>query len=367
VGVKTAPLPEGPIDRCKADVSLLAHIIVSKFCDHMPLHRQSRIFGRYGMPLPESTMGDWTRDVANTLEPLAMLLRDTLLAGDYINADDTPVLFVSDKKAKKNKGARKGHMWAYICRINDPPDETGRSKENKLVFFEFTENWSEEHPLRVLKNFKGRLQSDAYIGFKKLPQVLKDIIHLGCFAHCRRKFFEAAKIGVKEAEYFVMLINILYRIEHRIADLMERGFSEEYLTELRKKRANRVMDRFFEKVKATTLLPKTPLGKALTYARNQEKALRGYVEDLRFRPDNNVVENILRGGPCLGRKNFVTLGSEAGGKTAAILYTLICTCKANGIDPYEYLKDVLARINSHPYSKLHELLPHNWERLRKQK
>jgi transposase len=380
VGVKTAPLPEGPIDRCKADVSLLAHIIVSKFCDHQPLYRQRGILARHGMPLPESTMGDWTRNVANALEPLARLAKETVLASDYINADDTYILFVNrkkagkgKKKAKKNKGARKGHMWAYLCHINDPPDEGGKSRKNKLVFFEFTEDWKEEHPLRVLKDFKGNLQSDAYVGFKKVcdkkdeitGKKLDDIIGLGCWSHARRKYFLASEIGVKEAEYFVMLINILYRIEHRIADLEERGCSEEYLSYLRKKRANRVMDRFFEKVKTTTLLPQTPLGKALTYSRNQEQELRRYVEELRFRPDNNVVEQVLR-TIGLGRKNYVFLGSECGGKTAAILYTLICSSKANGIDPYEYLKDILARINSHPHSKLHELLPHNWERLRKQ-
>ena len=381
VGVRTAPLPDGPINRCKADVSLLAHIIVSKFCDHLPLHRQRGMFARHGVELPESTMNDWTRDVANTLEPLAILNRKLILSSDYINADDTPILFVSKKekapkgKKKKNgKGAKKGHMWAYLCRINSPPDKAGKSKEYKLVFFEFTENWNEEHPLRVLKNFKGHLQSDAYAGFKKAcdqrdeitGEKLDNIIGLGCWSHVRRKFFEAAEIGVKEAEYFVLLINIIYRIEHRIDALKEQDAPEEYLMYLRKKRANRVMKRFFEKVKAATLLPKTPLGKALTYTRNQEQELRRYVNDLRFRPDNNAAENILR-GPVLGKKNYMFLGSESGGKTAAILYTLIFSCKANGINPYEYLKDVLARINSHPYSKLHELLPHNWECLRQQK
>jgi transposase len=140
VGVKTAPLPDGPIDRCKADVSLLAHIIISKFCDHLPLHRQHGMFARHGIELPESTMGDWTRNIANTLEPLYNFHRNTILASDYVNADDTPVLFVSKKgkskrkgkkKGQKAAGAVKGHIWAYLCRINAPPDETGKSKEYK--------------------------------------------------------------------------------------------------------------------------------------------------------------------------------------------------------------------------------------------
>ena len=366
VGVKTAPLPEGPIERCKVDVSLLTHIIISKYCDHLPLHRQAEIFQRSGIYLPKSSMCDWTKSASEVLEPLYNLYRDTVLASDYINSDDTPILF----RNNAGKGSPKGHMWVYLCRIKSPVDEEMNSppekpKENKLMFFDFTQNWDDEHPLRVLKDFKGRLQTDAYPGFKKAFK-LKDIIGMACLAHCRRKFFMAAKIRVKEAEYFLMLINILYRIEHRIAALKEKGISENYLLTLRQKRANRVMNRFFARVKETTLLPKTPLGKALTYARNQEQELRRYVDELRFAPDNNVSENALR-PLCIGRKNYMMMGSECGGKTAAILYSLIGSCRANGINSYEYLKDVLTRINTLPYSRLPELLPHNWEKLQKQK
>jgi hypothetical protein len=256
-------------------------------------------------------------------------------------------------------------MWAYLGRIKAPPDESGSCREYKSVFFEFTENWEHEHPLRVLKNYKGHLQSDAYAGFKKACAQFEDITGLGCWSHARRRYFEAAKIGVKEAEYYLMLINILYRIEHRIEELKAKGFSDKYLLQLRKKRANRIMDRFFAKVKAATLLPKSALGKAFTYSRNQEQELRNYVNELRFSPDNNAAENILR-GICLGKKNYMFLGSECAGKTAAIIYSLLCTCKANKINPYEYLNDILSRINSHPHSKLHELLPHNWDSMQKQ-
>jgi transposase len=360
-GIKTAPVPEEPIDRCKADVSLLTQIIVSKYCDHLPLHRQVQMFQRHGIELPKSTMCDWVRDCAEVFKPLYNHLRDTVLASDYINADDTPMVF---KARKNNKGSSRGHMWAYLCRVKKPPGEnTNSPPENKLMFFDFSEDWSEDHPFRVLKNFKGHLQTDAYPGFKNIPGKLKDIIAIGCWAHARRKFYQAAKIGVREAEPFVTLINILYRIEHRIADMKENGASDEYLLGLRKKRANRVMDRFFEKVKTTTFLPKSPLGKALTYAINQERELRRYVVELRFTPDNNFAEGNLR-PLCIGKKNFVMLGSECGGRTAAVLYTLIGTCRANGINPHEYIVDILARINTHPYSKLSELLPHNWESLR---
>ena len=370
VGVKTAPVPDGPIDRCKADVSLLAQIIISKYCDHLPLHRQVQMFRRHGIELPKSSMCDWVHDSTRVLEPLYNLNRNAVLSSDYANADDTPIVFTA---RENGGGSKKGHMWAYVCRLKKPPGKDMNNSppdspapEIKLMFFDFSPDWSEEHPLRTLRNFKGHLQTDAYAGFKNISTKLKDITAIGCWAHARRKFHEAAQVGVRDAEQFVTLINILYRIEHRIADLKEKGAGDEYLLELRKKRAIRVMDRFFEKVKTTVLLPKSPLGKALTYAMNQEKALRRYVEELRFSPDNNIVENALR-PLCLGKKNFVMLGSECGGKTAAILYTLIGSCKANNINPHDYLKDVLARINSHSYSKLHELLPNNWEHLRQQK
>jgi hypothetical protein len=261
-------------------------------------------------------------------------------------------------------------MWVFLCRIKSPDNDEmnfppENQKEYKLMFFDFTPNWDDEHPLKVLKDFNGRLQTDAYAGFKKAFK-LKDIIGMACLAHCRRKFFMAAKIGMKEAESFLMLINILYRIEHRIAALKEKGFSDDYRLTLRQKRANRIMNRFFKKVKETTLLPKSPLGKALTYAINQEQELRRYVDELRFSPDNNVSENALR-PLCVGRKNYMMMGSDCGGKTAATLYSLIGSCRANGINPYKYLKDVQTRISTLPYARLPELLPHNWEKLRLQK
>lgn len=381
VGVKTAPLPEAPIDRCKADVSLLTHIMISKFCDHLPLHRQRQMFARHGVELAESSMGGWIKSLGSNLEPLYDLHRNTILKCDYLNADDTPILFVrnknkkSGKKKRKNKkwlakiknsdGAGKGHIWAYLARLKGPPDESGNCREYKSVFFEFTENWNEEHPLRVLKNYKGHLQSDAYVGFKKASAQYDDITGLGCWSHARRKYFHAAKIGVREAEKYLTLISILYRIEHRIEQLKAKGFSDEYLLQLRKKRANRIMDRFFAKVKAAPDLPASALGKALTYSKNQEMELRNYVNELRFSPDNNAAENILR-GICLGKKNYMFLGSECAGKTAAIIYSLVCSCKANDINPYEYFNDILPRINSHPHSRLHELLPHNWDSIQKQ-
>lgn len=297
-------------------------------------------------------MCDWIRESAVALEPLYRLLRETVLKSDYINTDDTPTLF----KNASGGGTGKGHMWVYLCCAkSDPPTNI---LQKYLMFFEFSRNWNSEHPINTLKHFKGYLQSDGYSGFLKVAE-RNDVTAIGCWSHTRRKFFEAAEIGVKEAEGFVTLINILYRIEHCMEKLKKCNRDEEDILKLRRKRATRVMNRFFKKAKETFLLPKSPLGKALTYALNHEKALRQYTEQMRFLSDNNIVENALR-PLCLGKKNYMFFGDEGGGKTAAILYSLIASCRVCKINPFEYFKDVLARINSHPYAKLDELLPHKW-------
>lgn len=357
VGVKTAPLPDGPIDRCKADESLLSHIIIGKYCDHLPLHRQVQIFQRHGIELPKSSMCDWVRNSAAALEPLYQLLRETVLKSDYVNTDDTPIHF----KNERGQGTGKGHMWLYLCRVEKPPDEPLDSLLKKLMFFEFTRNWDHEHPINTLKDFQGYLQSDGFQAYIKIA-AREGVTGMLCWAHVRRRFFELAKIKVKDAEYFLLLTNILYRIEHRMEKLKEQGRPEPYIQELREKRANRVMKRFFERAKTIRLkqVPKTPFANALDYALNNEEALKVYPSQLRFSPDNNVSEANIR-PLVLGKKNYMLLGNEGGGKTAAVLYSLIASAKACHINPFEYLKDVLAKINSYPHSKLADLLPHNWQ------
>jgi len=363
-GVLTALLPESPIERCKADVSLITQIIINKYCDHIPLTRQEEIFAREQIGIAVSTMSDWCKGAADAIKPLYQLLKDTVLSSDYINADDTRELFLQ----KNGEGAKKGRMWVYVANMKDVPDNKDGPRNSsdppeniKLMFFDFSQDWSEEHPLKILKHYKGFFQSDAYPGFKNAGK-LEGIVALGCWAHARRKFLDALEAGVKEAKIFVALANILYRIEHRIAELKKKNVPDDVLLALRKKRALRVFKKFFKKVNSTPALPKSLLGKALTYARNQEDSLTRYVEDLRFKPDNNVAENFLR-PLCVGRNNYLFMGSEGGGRTAAILYSFIGSCRSLNINPYEYLKDVLSKINSYPHAKLYELLPHNWKKL----
>ena len=346
VGVKTTNLPESPIDRCKADVSTLAYIIVSKFTDYLPLYRQQQQFLRHGITIAASTMCDWVNACAATLKPLYNELKNFVLNSDYLNVDDTPIDLLRKKEKK-----RQARLW--LARTGSGPPG---------MFFHFSEDWTNKQAKNIFKNFSGYLQSDGYSGYLKIGQ-RHDVVSLGCWAHVRRKFVEAAKLKVRGADQFVTLINLLYRIEHRIAELPETMAEADKLA-LRQKRANRVLHRFFDKVNSTHALPKSTLGKALTYARNQQHLLHNYLLDLHFTPDNNAAERAIR-PVTLGRKNFLFVGSERGGETAAIFMSLIGTCKANNMNPYDYLKDVLSRINLHPNRKITELLPHNWQPLKK--
>lgn len=346
VGVRKAPLPDGPIDRCKADVSLLASIIVDKYADHMPLYRQEQKYLRQDIRLPANTMCDWTNNCAGSIKPLYLELGKVVLAHDYVNVDETPINLL-----RKGKKLREARLWT-VCTGSGPPG----------IFFHFTETWQNENAIKLLKPFKGNLQSDGYSGYKKVGK-RPDVTLLACAAHARRKFVESEKIGNKKAKSFVLLFNILYRIEHNIAAMPDTVSDEDKLA-LRQKRANRVFKRLFREISRTHAMPKSPLGKAITYTKNHKDILPNYLSELRFKPDNNLAEQFIR-PVTLSKKNFLFVGSERGGETAAIFMSLIATCKANKINPFEYLKDVLSRINSHPHKKLAELLPQNWKPLQK--
>ena len=345
-GVRKAPLPEGPIDRCKADVSLLASIIIDKYADHMPLYRQEQKYLRQDIRLPANTMCDWTNTCGDKLKLLHRELGKFVLSHDYINVDETQINLL-----RKGKKIRESRLWA-VCTGSGPPG----------IFFHFTENWKNENAIKLLKNFKGNLQTDGYSGYKKVGK-RPDVKLLGCLAHARRKFVETEKIGNKKAKCLMLLFNVLYRIEHDIAAMPETVPDSEKLA-LRQKRANRVFKRLRRKIFSTHATPKSPLGRAITYTKNHFDVLPNYLSELRFKPDNNAIEQKIR-PVTLSKKNFLFVGSERGGETAAIFMSLIATCKANKINPFEYLKDVLTRINSHPHKKLAELLPHNWKPIHK--
>ena len=360
VGVKIAPPPAKVIEQGTATSGTVATVIVDKIDDHLPLYRQSERFARVGYEISRATLCSWAGQGAERLRPLWDWMRRDVVKSAVIWTDDTPVK-VQRPGTGKTQTAR---FWIYLG-----------DEKHPYVLFDYTPSRSRDGPQAFLKGFKGYLQADAYTGYDAL-YAGKAIVEVACWAHVRRKFFEA-KENDSRALQMLDLIKELYRLEDLARPWIEeaRGQSsakrEAALAsahalrqQLRQTQAQPVLKRIEDWLKARLLdtLPKSPLGEAVKYARNQWQALTRYCEHGVLEPDNNVSE---RGVRCvaIGRKNWLFLGSDAGGERAAILYSIVATCKRHGVDPWRYLQDILIRISTHPASRIEELLPQNWQRL----
>jgi len=347
-GVLVAPMPDSPIDKCKADNSVLALVAVKKWCDHLPVYRQQQIFLREGFKVATTTLDAWAIEPMLACEKLYEALKTRVLASPIIHSDDSPVnLQVAGRG--KTKQAR---LWAYLAAVGPP-----------LRFFDFTTDRCKERPAEILKNYKGWLHVDAYGGYDGIFKNNPEIIEVGCWAHTRRKFDEAKASAPLPATEMLGRIQLLYQIERRIKD----ATVEDRLA-TRQAESMPLLDEIFARVRemAATALPSSPLGKALTYAQNQKQALLRYTTDGRLCIDNNPAENAIR-PLAIGRKNWLFAGSERGGKACAIAMSLIHSAKALDINCYDYLHDVYQRIMSHPVNRLHELLPDEWKAAREKK
>ena len=336
-GVVTAPAPPQAVEKGLAAEGLLAHIATSKYVDHQPLYRLEKIFARHGADISRKTLGDWIAECAEALAPIYEHLGRTIVTADYLQTDDTPITILQD-----DGGSRTGRLWVYVDPIG------------KRVFFDATATREREGPERVLKDFKGYLQADAYSAYDALYRT-GQIVEIGCWAHVRRKFFDTREED-PEALKVLALIQRLYAVEREGAamEVEERRL-------LRQEKAAPVLaeiDRVREEL-ARTALPKSGLGEALRYLHNQREALGRYLLDGRLKPDNNGAENQLR-VVAVGRKNWLFAGSQEGARRAAVLYTLAQGCKLAGIDPFRYFKDVLLRVATHPSSRIDELTPAGW-------
>lgn len=347
-GVYCAPMPDSPIDKCKADTSVLALVGVRKWCDHMPTYRIGEILAREGLKMASSTLDGWMIDPILKCNLLHDVFRKRVLSCGVVNTDDTPV----DLQVKGRGSTKQARMWVYVCGVGPP-----------LRFFDFTTDRCKERPAKILEAFEGFLCADAYGGYDHIFNASEKIIEVGCWAHARRKFDEAKSSAPDASCEMLGIIRVLYQIERRIAD---EPFEKR--REIRQNESVPQLEVFFTRAQQMmpSALPSQPLGKALTYAMNQKAALSRYVSDGRLPIDNNLAENAIR-PLAIGRKNWLFAGSERGGKACAIALTLIQSAKALGINPYEYLHDVYNRIMSHPVSKLHELLPDEWKAAREKK
>lgn len=339
-GVVVAELPPRPVDKGMAEPGLLAHVVIEKYVDHLPLYRQVQRFTREGITLAASTLGDWVAASADLLGPLYEALKQEVLDSGYVQADETPIAVQDGEK----KGAtHRGQYWVY------------HAPERKLVVMHYHPGRGRDGPKAMLDSYEGLLQSDGYViydGYDRRPGVTVS----GCWAHARRRFFEAKDNVPDLAEHALTEIRLLYDVER---ELRESDSSPEVRRRVRRERAVPVLDRFKAWLQAQKILPKTPWGKAVTYALLQWDKLYKYVEDGRLEIDNNLVENAIR-PIALGRKNYLFAGSHEAAQRAAIIYSLLATCKKHDVNPYVWLSDVLARIPTHPHQRVQELLPHHW-------
>ncbi len=340
-----AELPSRVIDGGLPEPGLLAHVVILKYEDHQPLNRQSKIFAREGVTLSPNTLMEWIRAAAQTLQPLARRIHKRVLRSWVIQSDDTGLLVLD---ADKPQGARKGHLWANVG-------------DGRLASYHYSPDWKHEHPASFLKGCAGYLQTDGYKGYDALTGGPALAIRVGCFMHVRRYFLKAFKAKAIDAAIPIDIIQRLYRIERASKEAGEdadarlarrREFSAPLLDELDAWLAKH--DGRYE--------PKSPLGKAITYLKGQRGTLGVFLLDGQLELDNGAVERALR-GIAVGRHNWLFAGSDAGAERAAILYTVITSAKLHGLEPYAYLRDVLAKLGAGwPNRRLDELMPDRWGR-----
>jgi len=340
-GVYTPTLPPEvkPLERRAAGAGLVAQILVSKYQDHQPLYRQEQIFARHGITIPRRLMCGWVEGAVELLMPLYEELKKELLQESYLQADETG-LKVQDPEVKGK--LHQGYLWGML------------SPSNK-VLFHYAESRAGEVPRELFKDFRGAIQTDAYAGYNKvyIPDRCRRV---ACLAHIRRKFIESEASAKAKSGKILGLIAELYKLERKFKD----DPPEERMRR-RKKKSFPIFKKLYRLLRALKkeTLPQAAFQKALSYAYDQRYAMLAVLRDGRFEIDNNLIENQMR-PVALGRKNYLFAGSHDGAKRAAVIYSLLGTCKLNGVNPFNWLRDVLRRVHSKGTTAA-ELLPQRWK------
>jgi transposase len=341
-GVAAAQKPASPIEKGLPGPGLLAHVAVSKYGDHLPLNRMESIFERHGVELSRKTMCDWMAACAELVSPIWERMKETVLTSKAVQTDDTPVP-VLDRELTRT---RTGRIWTYVGDHHGP-----------YIVYHYTGNRSREGPEEFLRGYHGLLQADAYAAYDAMfTNPRWSLTEIACWAHARRYFFEAQTSDLCRATVMLAYIQLLYEVEREARD-----FTAEQRRELRQGKSLPTLKDIenYLQTEKPKVLPKSPMGVAIDYTLSNWEALLRYTEDGDLEIDNNRAERSLR-PIVVGRNNWLFYGSDKGGRTAAVLSTLIASCKRLRIEPFAYLRDLFTRISSHPHHRLDELLPDKW-------
>jgi transposase len=346
-GVVIAALPPMPIEKGRPGPGLLAFVLTAKYCDHLPLYRLENIFARQGLEIARSTLCGWIASVYELLTPIFDELRRSVLSSRVLHGDDTPVLCLENSLGG---GRKQGYLWVYVG-------------DRDEVVYDFTLSRGRDGPNQFLREWKGKLQVDGHTSWEDLF-ARGDVVEAGCWAHARRYFFDAVASDTARATRMLALIQRMYAVEREAKgaehDADKRG-------DLRREQTRPILAeiRALLDELAPQALPKSELGRAIGYANNQWDALVRFADDGELAIDNNSAERGMR-DVAVGRKNWLFTGSPEGGKRAALLYSLINSCKLQKIDPFKYLRDVIDRVSTHPASRVAELTPRGWKASRAQ-
>ncbi len=337
-----APVPAQVIDKGIPTAGLLAHVMVAKFADHLPLYRQEKIFGRAGLPIARSTLAQWIGQTGVQLQPLVDALREHVLAQGVIHADETPVQMLAPGEKKTHRA----YVWAY---------STTPFSALKAVVYDFSPSRAGEHARNFLGTWNGKLVCDDFAGYKASFEL--GITEIGCMAHARRNYYDQHAANKSHlAEQALHSIGGLYEVERHAKEM-----SDEARWRLRQETAVPIAEKLHEWMLAQReLVPEgSATAKALDYSLKRWVALTRYLEDGAVPIDNNQIENLIRPW-ALGRSNWLFAGSLRSGKRAAAIMSLIQSARMNGHDPYAYLKDVLMRLPTQRASEITQLLPQHW-------
>lgn len=337
-----APLPNMPIAKSYVGASLLSHLMVSKYIDHLPIYRQLQMLTRQKIVLEDNTVNNWFKQGCDLIDPLYHALEKQVFSTKYLGVDETP-LKVLDKTKKGT--THQGYYWVYY------------NTQSRQVLFKYQTGRAAEWPREMLANYKGYLQTDGYTAYNQFDDV-EDIVPLNCWAHARRKFIDAQSFDNVKASEVLTQIQLLYTIEKYC---VENNYTADEIKNYRQQHAAPILNTLHQilQTQLTSSLPKSPLGIALQYTLARWDKLNVYIQDGNLRIDNNLVENSIR-PVAIGRKNYLFAGNHEAAQRSAMLYSLFATCKLHNVNPIEWLTYVFENINTHKINKIDDLLPQNY-------